>query len=702
MKKFQQLLYNSAENGNDEAAELYLKSMDLNDDELALWVANNDKKIREAIALNDYASMLQYDEDGEIKEWLKEYNDLRQKGLLMFTGDKRLGPTGQPLKTLDDFMTAFGVDPEPDGNDDERAAFTNPENPKYWGNMSEEDKTLAAVSLGYDSSDDMKRDLDRAANQFQRVLKVEGWGPNNEGKPIHWIGSALLGLGAPRVKEAQLAGREPTWQDITGDVAEFGLNFVPGVGLVKAGKVIAKLPKVGNIANNKAMKMAGRGVALVGDQAAVPVGTQLLDSKFLYNPNVFGENTSVVNPRSEFDLTTIGLQTGAIAGAKGALRGFGGIGQSIFEQGMGNESGGEVSEKIFKAMERVGEKTDDLIARRQLMLDRKAELAKKRAIVTLKGDVDISANMGTVDDLINAENFRILTSEAERIANSKKARKLYDVVKSGDEAARELTMREYGTILPITPEDYSPLKKRLSEGLAAQKKVKTTPEVEYRYANEQSPYKSLLMTTDGRVVPRDYVTIDGELRYPETDYTFKLDEKLTPLDYKYDDYYNSLKDHFRNNAPIRVMPAPNDAIDASNVVSRNPAVLEQIEKDELLKRKLNPNTTFKREMLRDAAANVAFNALAREGLVGGDITQLNKAREDAIWNRTMNKLRPLTANPELSPEARKKNIDAILNVMQYSLDGVPHEIYAKNPKIYHTIADNLGIKEWYHPSVRGE
>lgn len=698
MKKFQELLYNKGENGDDAAAELYLQSMDYNDDELSLWVAENDKEIRNVLGLSDFVSVAGDDTDGEIKAMLKEYNDIRNNGLSLFKGDKKLAPSGKPMTTLDDFMGALGVG-NGDYSDDDRAAFSNPSNPAYWGNMSEEDRTLAALSLGYDSADDMGRDIDRVANGFQRQNQIEGWGANNELQPISWIVSALKGAAAPRIKEAQLAGRDITWQDVTGDLAELGLNFIPGVGLVgKGGRVLAKVPGVGKIANSATGSMIGQGAGLVADQFAVPALTQAVDAGVLYNPDVLGSETSGLNPRSEFDLGKMAAQAGAIAGAKGSVKGAAMVGKNMLEQGLGNEVGGGAFREGVKMFESIGEKTDDLIRRRQAMLDRKAELAKKRENVTLSDDRDIGATGSSVDDLINAENYRILTSEAERIANSNKARELYKRAVSGDEAAQEMTRREYGTAIPMLPREDAMLEKRFREDLAAQKKAKTTPEQDYRDVNEQSPYKSLLVMKDGRVVPRDYVTVDGELRYPGADYTFKVDEKLSPLDYKYDDFYNRMRDDYRDYGnPVRVTFAPNDAIDASNVVARNPAVLDQIQKDELLKRKLDPSKTAFRENARDVTADAVFNALARDGVVG-NVSDFDKKREDALWNRVMIKMRPLTANSKLSPEARKKNADAILNVMQYGLDGLPTEIYQKNPRVYKLIADNLGVEGWRHSS----
>lgn len=703
MKKFQELLYNKGKNGDDAAAELYLQSMDYNDDELSLWVAENDREIRNVLGLSDFVSVAGDDTNGEIKGMLKEYNDLRNNGLSLFKGDKKLAPSGKPMKTLDDFMGALGVG-NGDYSDDDRAAFSNPSNASYWKNMPEEDMTLAALSLGYDSADEMGRDIDRVANGFQRQNQVEGWGANNELHPISWFVSALKGAAAPRVKEAQLAGREITWQDVTGDMAELGLNFIPGVGLVgKGGRIVAKIPGVGKVANSAAGSMIGQGASLVADQFAVPALTQAIDAGVLYNPDVAGVETSGLNPRSEFDLPKMAAQAGAIAGAKGTVKGAAMVGKNMLEQGLGNEVGGGAFREGVKMFESIGEKTDDLIRRRQAMLDRKAELAKKRENVTLRDDDDISNGLASTDDLINAENFKILTSEADRIAKSKKVRDDYRKAVSADEAVNKMLSDadKYGKTGQLgTSDPYEITKtyeKRISDAEDAQAKYKGDAiENVYRQENENSPYPRLLMLDDGRVVPRSYLTNDGNLAYPGANYSFSAGGKLKPLYYKYDDGLNRQLD-FDEYAKGGISFAPNKAIDESSGLSRNPAVLEQIQKDELLRRKLDPSKTALKENARDVAADATFNALARNGVVG-NVSDFDKKREDALWNRVMIKMRPLTANSKLSPETRKKNADAILNVMQYGLDGLPEDIYKQNPRVYKLIADNLEVKGWRHPS----
>ena len=364
MDKILEALHQQALDGSLDADKLYWATDGLNDDEKKLWFAENQDAIRNALRIDLLATNKKAD-----KSLLKAFNDMRVESAKLFTGAGKQDAMGRQMKTLDDFMSAFGVTGAngADLSDDERSAFTNPENSAYWGNKSAEDKELAALSLGYEDFDAMKDDLDRAGRGYQTRNQVEGWGPNNEFQVGGWLWSALVGLGAPRIKDAQLAGRSVNWQDVAGDLAELGLNFVPGVGLVsKAGRVVAKIPGVGKVANSAIGSMVGQGAALAADQLAVPVATQALDANILYNPNVLGTEASAVDPRSKFDWKQVGLQAGGIAGAKGAVKGSAMMAKNVLEQGLGNEVGGQQFRNVVQSFERIGEKTDDLIRRRQV------------------------------------------------------------------------------------------------------------------------------------------------------------------------------------------------------------------------------------------------------------------------------------------------------------------------------------------------
>ena len=726
MDKILEALRLQAEHGDENADRLYwaVKDAGISEQEFPLWVAQNAQELSSALK---FRSVME-DATEEEKALQNEFTKLRNQGTRAFMGDGKSTVTGAPQRTLDDFMgeSGFGVLPSRGDtfSDDDRAAFTNPENSAYWGNRSADDIRRAAWSLGYQDEEQMRRDLERAGNQFQHAQAVEGYDANNSIQPIGWAVSALKGFAAPRIKEAQLAGRDVTWQDVAGDLAELGLNFVPGVGIVgKGGKVVARFGRAG--------EAIGRGVPLVVDQFAVPAGTQAIDAGLLYNPDMLGTEASGLNPRSEIDLGKMAAQAGGIATAKGAIKGAGMVGKNMLEQGMGNETGGQAFRGAVKAFESIGEKTDDLIARRQAMLDRKAELAKQRQNVTLPGDRDISGKTSTIDDIINAENFRNLTQEADRLANTQASRNEYRKMVSEAERynryQRDLE-NDYAGLKMVEKEILNDarwggwddeLRKRFEDVQAkmidVQKEMleainngtfnlgfregdilsKTS---DYMKANEAGT-EQLIQLPDGRVVRSSIVDKEGNVQVPGMDYEFGIPEGSRYLDFQYE--APDVGKYTWDPTGMTSMPAEmrgfakKFGVVDDELVSRNPAVLAQIEKDELLKRKLDPSATAFRENVRDIGANIGFNGLVRQGAIG-NVTDFDRKREQALWNSTLRTLSPLVADFRIPPKERQANADAIMDVMTYGLDGIPAEKFAANPSIYRAIAERLGVSNWKH------
>lgn len=638
MDKILERLKLLGERGDDKADQLYWAAKDLGAEAFPIWVAENDADLRSVLK---FPSLMD-DSSDEDKALLKEYTNIRNSGISAYAGDKKTDVYGRPMKSLDDYMGAFGVESKKGEGytDDDRSAFTNPDNSAYWGNKSEEDRQLAALSLGYDSFDEMERDLQRAGDEYQTRNRYEGWDENNNFTPM-WFASAIVGLGAPRVKEAMVAGRDVTWQDVAGDMAELSLNFVPGVGIVgKGGKVIAKIPVAGKLAETAGGRMVGQGATLAAEQFAVPGLTQAVDAGVLYNPDVLGTETSGLNARSDFDLKKMTAQAGAIAGTKGAVKGAAMMGKNMLEQGYGNEIGGGLFRQGVKTFERIGEKTDDIINRRQAMLDRKAELAKQQKYVptsegqltgaSLKDKYIIDVN--NPSDVINADNYRILTDEARNFAKSQKIRDKYN-----------------------------------TNGVLLDQDI--NPEAE-----------AIVMLDDGRYAYRSNGNLldNGNTWTPEGSEVAYAKPGYTPVqaDYDFEAFPGKVYRKYGDEATM----------------------YKKIQDDENLSRLLDGSTALK-ENVRDVAANAAFNAMAREGLVGNSsVTSIDEKRERALWNSMLGKLRNLTTDPKLSVETRKENADAVMNVMTYGLDGLPAEIYEANPMIYKAIAAQLGVDNWRHYS----
>ena len=464
MDKILERLKFLAQNGDQEADRLYVDLFEINqagdNDAAALWMVENEPARREVLAIDVVQDEAMNAKEPEMLELAKQYAELHNAGASMFSGNDKLSPSGKKLNTLDDFIAKSNY--QGSVNDDVRAAFTNPENPQYWKNMDDVAKTESAMLMGYDNVADWERDLDREARMFQTRNRVEGWDADNNLNPVQWVGSTLLGLGAPRVKDAMLAGRDISKEDIIGDMAELGLNFVPGVGLVGKG---------GNIVKRIAVNAA--------EAAAVPLGTNALDLA-LYS----GDPT---NPRGDTDPVNfakrVAAQTAGIAGAKGSVKAAGMGAKNFAEQLEGGQSGKDFIRNFGEALDDIGTKTEDIIKRRQLALDRKAELASQRKNVEMPGDNDVrsAVNSYTPDDVVNAEDFRNLVNEARRLKQSEPIRQTYNT-------AMETASDAGG---------------RNARNIAEQ----------YRTANEASP-DMLFQLDDGRIV-RGVRLSDNGLAYAD-------------------------------------------------------------------------------------------------------------------------------------------------------------------------------------------
>ena len=406
MRKFQDMLYKMALNEYNAyspeeanaASDLYEASKKMSDDELAIFVADNDDKLRSVLGMSQ-----DFPED-----FLKEYNDLYIKGKEAFYDDgEKLRGAGKPKK-LEDYMKAFKLFGDNSGyTKTDISGFTNPESPYYWGKRSDEDKLNAALSLGYQNADDMSRDLNQLAVDQQHEMDIEGYNPDGTINVGGWLISAGEGLVLPRVKEAQLARREVTGKDVMGDLLELGLNFVPGVGFFnKSGKLVAR--------------MAGAGI----ESLAVPLGTNL------YDLAAYGGDET--NYRGDADplqfAKRVGAQASGVAAGKGILMGAGRMGKNFAETQAGGAAGDAAKRNTKLFVDELGTKTDALIAKRQAMLDRKAELAKDAQYLP-KVNQNISNAMKNAgfqidntklpDDIINAQNYQILSDRAKMMENNR-------------------------------------------------------------------------------------------------------------------------------------------------------------------------------------------------------------------------------------------------------------------------------------------
>ena len=708
MTKWQEQLKKRAENGDQAADDILFETDGMDENQLARYLAENDARVRGVLQMK---SLAEKDADPELA---KEYGEMLNKGLSMGSGEGREDLYGNKLKTVDDYMELFGIQKGQGGyTDDDRAAFTNPENPRYFGKIPEDDLKIRAIQLFGENGTpaQLLEDLQRTGYMWQRGNRVEGYGPNNEFQPVDWALSALKGFTLPRVKEAQKEGRPVEWQDVTGDMLELGLNFVPGVGIVsKTGKVIATLPK--------AAGMAAKTAAYGADVFAVPFLSQAYD---------VGINTATGRdvPRADWDLERMGEQAALMgvgkATAKSAIR----TSKDIMEGSLGGQAGTAEYRTGKDFLENIGEKTDDLIARRQAMLDRKAELAKQRKNVNLPGDNDVVGTGASTEDILNAENYRNLTSEAERIANSAPERAAYrDILNRENQLYKEVTglREEYGNLWKQNDEIESmlmfqdlsqaeemELRSRLSairskiqavkakmdelEGGPAGYSPETSAELTSQYMNaNEAGARPLIQLPDGRLVRAEYVDANGMFRIPGMDYSLKLPEGSRYLEFKYEKspLLEQADDGFV--APeMNLRPIEGVSMETK---SRNHMAKKAIDSDPMLSKKMSGEGNYRNEVARDVTASVVFTGAAHNQ-VFGKLGDIERKRADAYWNAQMKKLGELTKS-NFTPKQRKENFEAIMDVMAYGLDNIPEEKFRKRSSVYHAIASLLGSPDWKH------
>lgn len=609
MKKFQDMLYKMALNEDNilspqdarEASDLYEASRNMSDDELAIFVADNDDKLRSVLGISESFP----------DEFKKEYNNLYIQGKSAFVdeGEKLRGSGKQ--KSLDEYMKAFRLTPNEGGfTNVERSSFTDPKSIYYWGKYPKDKIDEAAITMGYGDVEDMKRDLTQQSVELQHTNSMEGYNPDGTINVGGWLISAAEGLVLPRVKEAQLAGREVDPKDVAGDLLELGFNFVPGVGFFnKSGKLVAR--------------MAGGAI----ESLSVPVLTNTYD--------LFAYGNDDMNPRGNMNasdfLQRVGAQSAGVAAGKGLLMGVGSTLKNYVETQAGGAAGDITKRGTKLFVDELGQKTDAIIAKRQAMLDRKAELAKQKQYLpdnmgqpsqaSLKSGYGIDVE--NPSDIIAADNYRILTEHAKDLAERKS---------SG------LNYTNLGDI------DQNNLNKYL-----------------------------IAKTDDGQFVRMD----NGDFA--------ANGDKWTP-----------------NNSEVTYKKPNYNTVDADIDVEGNlvrydeNAIRKAIEQYPELKQIIESGKYYNiKEILRDALAHAVGNTAVREGVLG-QLAELDNKREIAMWNKGVRKYRDFVNANNVSPELKKRYINAFVNIKYYGLDSLPQEIYNLDPEVYKNAAKMMGIEGWPH------
>ena len=506
---------------------------------------------------------------------------------------------------------------------------------------------------GFATADQMRNEIKRTGERLNQEVKRQGLNPET-GSGFYWkyplhVAKSLV---APRISEAYESGQDPTWKDVVGDEAEMALNLIPGMSAVSKGVrglfKVSKMPKVANSFIGKPIsKLAGDAnstLSRVGgelfESAATPVGSQLADMA-LYDDS---------DPRGKWDWERVGAQYGGSVGMQGAVKMAGARAKQILEQ-EGKQAASSAWHGLADAIDNIGNDAKENIARRQLVMERKAEMANNPQYNSqrmLTPEQAKTGYFGKSDDIVDKEDFDIRKSEAERLVNTMPEReKFFSILdKNG---LRQVPLDE---IQASNPDVYSQLEPLI-------KKIDADAPVIY-----QLP--------DGRYVTGETVVNNpiGELDYNTFDEGTK---------------YSNLTNMLKNEQLGSDLPVYSLEDIEFNTKPRDLGVRKELAND----RDFNAiiNGTADKQPFVNSATHALFNATAREGIVGEGLG-LDDKRESALWNRQLDQLRPLVQQGE--PEYKRQMVDAIMNVMTYGKD-LPEEMYKQNRNAYDAIAQRLGI-----------
>lgn len=632
MDKIIQKLRNSSRNGNEQADDVLVEIEGYDQNQLAEYVYTHDSQLRKLLGVKNLV------EKGGNPEFTKEYFDLYKQGRSMYERDPytKNDVNGQPLKEIPYYMEKFGV-PKEHGEytREQQAAFAN-----SVSNLDRDELANLAWQEGFEGdADQMRSEIARAGQRLQQQFYRSGYDPDGSwslsGKAKNLASSFFI----PRISEAKQAGADATWRDKVGDAVEAGLNVVPGLGVLgkMAGKIGSKIPRIAASVGANAF-----------ESAAVP---------FLANATDVGLYSVTGDPRGEWDPERILAQTAGTIGIKGAVKAGAGNAKNLLELRAGKDLGGSAFKDAMDMVEDIGNSTKDNIARRQLVMERKAYMAKNGQYAEgdrLTSKQNKTGYFATADDLVDAEDFAIRKAEAERL------RKIQPALERNDKIIAERQTREANGETKMPPE------------------LKLT-EADQALLETYSENPEIYQLPDGRFVHGETINKGNGSLYSDI-------YRGNGIDATDVTWLQNTGAGYNSRSPIMFKsPDGNKAIIVPETKPRDVTVRKELAQDPDFNRYIKGDTW--KEPLRDVSAQFIGNAGAREGWLGTGGNDLMGKRESALWNRQLLKLRPLVEKAS----DKRQMVDVIMNVMTFGRGIAPDE-YAKNKTAYDAVFDRLGLE----------
>jgi hypothetical protein len=690
MDKILKTLQVRAENGDENANAVFREIDGMDKNQLADYVYTHDAQLRKILGVKNLV-----EKEGN-PEFTKEYFDLLNQGRAMNNRDKytKYDYNNQKLKDVPYYMEKFGL-PKENGEYslEDQIKFAN-----SVSNLDSEELANLAWMEGFEGdADQMRNEIKRTGERLIGDIARKGRNPET-GSSFYWkyplhVAKALA---APRITEAYESGQEPDIKDVLGDEAEMALNFIPGTSAASKGArwLSTKFNRLKNLPKNALARVAG-GAAEMG---ATPLGSQLYDMAAYDNSD----------PRGQWDTERVVGQTIGNIGGLATVKGIGAQGKNLLEGTSGKTSATDAAKSLMNVVENIGNDAKENIARRQLVMERKAEMARDPRYndqITLTGKQNQTGVFSSPEDLVDYEDFMIRKSDAERFHNIQND---LDVFDANVAKANELLKGAYGEYDPNTniisstlsngetiPIAKVPLEKykEMTQGEIAQLTVKALRKAHPELNPDMAAVKRVNDYGDNDIV---FQLPDGRFIKGETikkGYNGKIYVDLFDdgLDAGYETPNLTL---LENNGEVTYPTQPPIKVKRTN---ESESVLSFKPRDPTVRRELAKDPDFdaiasgraEKQPLYNTAAYAGFNAAAREGIVGEGLG-LDDKRESALWNNQLKQLRPLVQIDGTSPEYKRQMVDAIMNVMTYGED-LPEEMYKQNRNAYDAIAQRLGI-----------
>lgn len=674
-------------NGDSTANAIFKEIAGMSDKELA-WYLGNDAKADKVAERLGVKYLVKKDANQALA---KDFYELRNRGRQMMNPDRgqMLDVYNEKLKDVPYYMEKFGLPTE-------QGKYRVEDQIKFVKNIDKLDPIELqnlANQEGFATADQMRNEIKRTGERLIGDIARKGLNPETGGTTLKSVLRSAASLAAPRIVEAQEMGQDPSWKDVVGDEIELGLNLVPGMSVASKGaRVLSKFNRLKNLPNSALARIAGGATEMV----AAPGGSQLYDASVYDNED----------PRGQLDWKRFTAQAaGGLAGF-GTIKAFGAQGKNILEGTAGKAGTKDVARSLMNVAANIGNDAKENIARRQLVMERKAELAKNPQYNSqryLTAEQNRTGHFATADDLADAEDFAIKKAEAERLANTQKIRQEYDNLANStglDNIKRE-NIANNGVItykkpdgsvetLEIDPAyinmDEDALNNAIAEAWAAKH-----PDIDQQMTEKfgklfnYGDNEIIFQLPDGRFVKGETVFSNPKGEVFANEFDNGIDASNLTL--------------LQNNQNVTPHEVPGVTIGDDEVhITYKP-------RDYTVRRELKKDPDFdavasgraEKQPFYNTAAYAGLNAAAREGVLSDNVgIGMDEKRETALWNRQLDQLRPLVQQGE--PEYKRQMVDAIMNVMTYGED-LPEEMYKQNRNAYDAIAQKLGIS--YNNSFKG-